>query len=568
MKTSTQSSRGLLIFGLFWTAFSSLFLVIGLKLAYDAVHRSAWDEVDCTVSHLEIKADRNASPPFQPAVSYSYRWQGATHTGNRVWASKKGEDDYEDLGELIAQHQHGKLTRCHVNPDDPSESVLITGTGDIWGGLAFALFGAGFVAIGIGLIIVSRKQKNKERSALSSKKKNGDAPKAILIPFFSVFAIVGLGVFAGVIVPQWMKYTDAKSWKATPAKVIWSRVESHSSDDGTTYSVDIFYQYQFQGKPYKSNTTGLMSGSSSGRAGKQKKVDQHPAGKSITCYVNPDRPWQAIIDRDLGWWVLFALFPLPFIAVGVGGLWHTLRKRSHARKKSDDYLNDLRSRPSSHQHSASGSDDFHHSAQKDFSPGSGRVKWFIGSIAIGIFWNGITSVFVWQAIKSWQSNNPEWFLILFITPFVLIGIGLIGNIIYRLLALFNPAPRINLTPGNITLGQPAKLKWNVGAGSHRMNHFAIYLVGEEEAQYRRGTNTVTDTRLFYQHALIDTQDPRKSISGSATIDLPTQSGKIMPSWKSSHNRIKWSLHVKGDIAIWPDVSDRYEVTVLAAHITH
>ena len=274
MSKSIQSSRGLLIFGLVWTAFSSIFLVIGVKSGLDAINRSTWEETDCTVSRFEIKADRNSTPPFQPAVSYSYTWQGTIHTGNRVWADKKGENDYEDLGELVAQYHNGALTRCHVNPDNPAESVLITGPGDLWGGLAFALFGAGFVAIGIGMIVFSRKQKNKESSALSSQKKNKDAPKAILIPFFTVFALAGIGILAGVIIPQWIKYNDAKSWQETPAKVIWSRVESHSDDDGTTYSVDIFYSYSFEGKPYKSNTTGLMSGNSSGRAGKQKKVDK------------------------------------------------------------------------------------------------------------------------------------------------------------------------------------------------------------------------------------------------------------------------------------------------------
>ena len=193
VRTSTKSSRGLLLFGLFWTAFSSLFLVIGVKSGLDAINRSTWKETDCNISHFEIKAERNSTPPFQPAVSYSYTWQGAAHTGNRIWADKKGENDYEDLAELAEHYRDGTLSHCHVNPDNPAESVLITGPADLWGGLAFALFGAGFVAIGIGMIIFSRKQKNKESSALSSQKKNKNASKAILIPFFTVFTLAGIG---------------------------------------------------------------------------------------------------------------------------------------------------------------------------------------------------------------------------------------------------------------------------------------------------------------------------------------------------------------------------------------
>ena len=94
----------------------------------------------------------------------------------------------------------------------------------------------------------------------------------------------------------------------------------------------------------------------------------------------------------------------------------------------------------------------------------------------------------------------------------------------------------------------------------RMKRFAIYLVGEEEAQYERGTSTETDTSIFYERALVDTQDPRQTAHGTATAGLPTGT---MPSWNSGNNRIKWSLRVRGKIRFWPNVSDDYKITALA-----
>ena len=47
----------------------------------------------------------------------------------------------------------------------------------------------------------------------------------------------------------------------------------------------------------------------------------NPSGAEITCYVNPRDPHMALIDRGLGWWALMALFPLPFAAIGLGGLY-------------------------------------------------------------------------------------------------------------------------------------------------------------------------------------------------------------------------------------------------------
>ncbi|MCP5536818.1 MAG: DUF3592 domain-containing protein [Akkermansiaceae bacterium] len=572
MSKTIKSARGLLVFGLFWTAFSSIFLIIGLKTGYDALNRAAWPETPCEVTSFEVVANPNTDPAFQPSILYTYQWEGVTHTGDRVWADQTGENDYEDLAGLIEQHRDGKLKSCHVNPESPGESVLLAGSGDAWGGLVFAIFGASFVAIGIGMIIFSRKQKKNESSALSSQKSSGDAPRAIMIPFFSAFGLAGLGVLVFAVIPQWIKYTDAKGWRETPAEVIWSRIQSHSDDDGTTYSVDIFYGYEFGGKQYKSNTIGLMSGSSSGRDSKQEKVNQHPKGKKITCYVNPDKPWQALLERDLGWWALFALFPIPFIGVGVGGLWWMLRKKPQVKNRGLSHsANTLLARNNSFDSLRQTPDsvaDSPVSARRTFSPGGKRIGWFFGAIAFALFWNGITSVFVWQAVKAWQRGNPEWFLTIFITPFVLIGLGFIGHVFYRFLALFNPSPKLTLTPGDITLGEPAKLAWRLSGGSHRLTRFAIYLVGEEEAKYQRGTDTVTETEVFYEQALIDTPDPRKSISGAAEIRLDTGTMPIMPTWKSKHNRIKWSVHVKGEISVWPDVSDKYDIKVRPSDIAN
>jgi len=507
-KKKAISAGGGLFFGIIWTAFSSLFFFFGAKMVYDAANRAGWPQVPCSISSFEIKDAANQDPPFQPVVSYTYQWQEESHVGDKVWAKKKGEDEYEDLAELNEQYQMGEPTHCYVNPDSPDEAVLIASSSDIWGGLIFAIVGGSFVAIGIGIILSSRWKKRQENAPISSKKSNNDeAPKAIMIPFFSVFALAGLGILFFVIVPKGKKYNDAQGWVETPAKVVWSRVRSHSSDDGTTYSVDIFYRYQFNGKEYRSNTSDLFSGSSSGRSSKQKKVKEHPRGKEMTCYVNPAQPWQALLERDLGWSALFALFPLPFIAIGLGGLWWTIRKRAAVQKNKPirGSSNALRPKTSSLRHSSTSADVYHRGSHrsivgdqggKTFSPGGKRIKTLLGSLLFALFWNGITSVFVTIAVKSWLSGNPEWFLILFITPFVLIGIAMIAYTFYQFLALFNPAPKLTLESSEITLNQATKLQWLTPGRADRLSRFSLYLVGEESAEYRRGTDTVTDTQVF------------------------------------------------------------------------
>ena len=277
-----------------------------------------WDEVPCVVEKFEIIADRKKDEAFRPNVVFTFVYNGRDREGTKLWREKEGVEDYEELAELREKHWSNLESTCRVNPDDPGEAILILDRNSVWGGLAFAAFGGGFVLVGIGLIISARN--GKKASKATTTRKNEELGGVLGCGFFGIFAVAGLGIMFGVVVPQAVTYVSMKSWVETPGEVIWSRVKSHSGDDGTTYSVDVFYKYEFDGQEFRSNTWNVMSGSSSGRGAKQKVVKAHPRGREIVCYVNPDKPWRAVVNRKLGWSVLFALFPLPFIAVGVGGL--------------------------------------------------------------------------------------------------------------------------------------------------------------------------------------------------------------------------------------------------------
>lgn len=554
--SSTGGKFFLIIFGLVWTAFSSIFVVLGVKSALSDAERSSWPTAACEVERFKIKSKRGLDPSFQPAIKYSYSWKDTEYTGTKVWRDKEGEDDYHDLSELIDLAHDGKITECHINPENPSEAVIYPTDDSSWSGVIFAIFGGCFVLVGLGLLTMGIKSFSKKDKALSSKKK-GEGGKLLMIPFFSIFGLAGFAVLFFFVLPMWQKYFDAKAWEETSATVVWSQVRTHDGDDGATYSADIFYKYKHGGRVYKSNNVGLMGGSSSGRSGKQDKVNEYPRGKQITCFVNPDNPHDSLLEREMGWWAAFSLFPLPFIAIGVGGLIFGLKKN---KKKSLSANAKLRE-PSKH----SGASPFRSSHRKQFNPRGKRIGWIFGALLIAAFWNGIISVFLFQAIPTWQKGDPDWFLTLFLTPFVLIGIGMILHVFYRILACFNAAPVLTLEPAEITLGQATQLKWKTLSGEHKLSHFGIYLVGEEEAKYRRGTDTVTDTSIFYEQPLIDTKDPRKVRRGETEILLNSD---LMPSWESSNNAIKWSLRVRGEISLWPDIKDNYEVVVLPTNSQH
>jgi hypothetical protein len=188
----------------------------------------------------------------------------------------------------------------------------------------------------------------------------------------------------------------------------------------------------------------------------------------------------------------------------------------------------------------------------------------LATVFIALFWNGIVSVFVAQVVKGWRSGSPDWFLTVFMIPFVLIGLGLACGTIYYLLALFNPRPRLTLTPGAVPLGGTVRIEWEITGRTDVLQNLRVRLIGSEEATYRRGTSTSTDRSVFANLELADISSRMEMSSGTVTATIP---GHLMHTFASSNNKILWSIHIHGSIGMWPDLKEEFPVTVLPANRT-
>jgi hypothetical protein len=175
-----------------------------------------------------------------------------------------------------------------------------------------------------------------------------------------------------------------------------------------------------------------------------------------------------------------------------------------------------------------------------------------------VFWNGIVSVFVWQAWGGWQRGDPDWFLTLFLIPFVLVGLGAAGSVIYFLLATFNPRPEVTLLDGPPRLGQELRIGWRFSGRTSRIRRLTISLEGREEATYRRGTDTVTDRETFFSRTLVETESRYEIPRGQTSLAVPDDT---MHSFDGGNNKIIWELQVAGEIARWPDVDEGLPVTI-------
>lgn len=545
------------LFFLVFFLMGSFFEVMVAREFLQRIQRYTWEKVPCRIMTSQVDERGPRDRPYSLVVAYAYEYGGKPYQGSVYAAGYRGENSYNKTSRLAAKYPEGRETVCYLNRRQPTEAVLDRGS--LWFGFVL-LFPLIFVGIGlIGIIAMWQKDKPKDKPKPKRASKIGKGGGKAGIVFFGLFALVGLGVLFPTFILPVMRILDARSWTQTPCRVIRSEVRSHSSDDGTTYSVHILYEYEFDSKKHRSDRYTFMGGSSSGYKGKRRVVDSYPAGKQALCWVNPERPHEAVLKRGFTPMMLVGLVPLIFLAVGVGGIFGVLRRRRrklHARDQAT-WLPDAKTQDATIENvyaapAAAGNEPV------VLRPKTARWAKCLGLLIFALFWNGICSILFAEVIEGFREGDPAWGMTLFSIPFALVGLGVIIAVIYQLLAVFNPRIQLQLGLGQIALGQQTSLAWQITGRVERLQAFSITLIGREQARYRRGTKTYTDKKTFHQQELFQTSDALSMAQGQTTLAIPAQS---MHSFKSDNNQVIWSLVVEGDVPRWPDVKDTFEIVV-------
>ena len=141
--------------------------------------------------------------------------------------------------------------------------------------------------------------------------------------FGSLFFLVGLGIFLWGLVAVYQSW-QASDWEPVEATIVQvEQIISHG-DDSTTYGVEGSFSYQYQGVNYQSTQLSFNSGTDNiGHYQMdfyQTLSDHFRHEKTITAYVNPDNPSEAVIDRGVRWGMLGfqSIFLVVFGGVGLG----------------------------------------------------------------------------------------------------------------------------------------------------------------------------------------------------------------------------------------------------------
>ncbi len=556
---SVAGRLGLTLFFLFFFGMGSLFELFLIRGFVQTLGQRAWKKTPCTIISSEVQERGESDSPFAFAVNYRYTHKGQSYTGSKYRRNDQTSGSYSEMQRLVQKYPPGLDALCYVNPKNPGQAVLRRDSLALGLVIPFPLI---FVVIGAGgAFLIWRKPTPKADEPIAAgalrKSRKGKSRYAVAA-LFAVFALVGGALLYPLGIKPIAKTIAAESWIATPCQVLRAEVRNHDSDDGTTYSVYILYQYEFQGQTYKSDRYEFVGGSSSGYQGKARVVEQYQTAANPICYVNPDNPFEAVLKRGFHAKLLLVLFPLFFLLIGVGGLVPALRGKTPT--------NDEQSRPWTAPRRAGASSDLTvlrvtEGGRAVLTPRFSPKAKFIGMTILALLGNGFLALFTWGPVSSLLHGHPNWLGLLFVSPLIAIGVGLIGAAAYHGLAMSNPRPTLELSSSTVPLGGATELRWSFSGRTSRMDELTVTLRGIEQARYSKGTSTYTDRKTFYETELCRTSNPNEIASGQVGFLMPPDT---IHSFEAENNQILWRLDIHGCIRGWPDVKESFPITVTPA----
>jgi hypothetical protein len=370
---------------------------------------------------------------------------------------------------------------------------------------------------------------------------------------------VALGaIFVELTIPELRANRDFVEHRA---RLIDKRLDEQPASDGTEYAPRFRLQFTVDERSYlpwaSHDVTDLHTRD---RERSETLLAKFDVGKEYPCWYDPRNPERVVLARGYRWFSwLMLIVPVPFIAVGFGGLswviWNwgksterraVLTQESNRREQIEmtGHAPPFPSVPSP------GDVTDSPGTTLAFRLPTAEPGWnLLGLFLLGIVWNSIVAIFVWMAIEGYRRGSPDWFLALMVAPFTVAGAGLVVLFIRQLLMAGKVGPTIvEISEHPLHPGGKYELFIDQ-SGKHGVERFRVMLVCEEEATYRQGTDARTATRRVYEHEIYCREalagQPGPGLQMRADLEIPSCA---MHSFRSEHNKVCWKLIVSGELA--------------------
>lgn len=406
---------------------------------------------------------------------------------------------------------------------------------------------------------------------VSTEDESPKAGRGCIVVFGTIFLIAGLAFLFGTLIYPIIRTQSSGDWQKTPCTITHSKVDVSSDSDGTSYRPKVEFEYTIDGKAFLGDSYDFTA---LNRPKKrcQEIVSSYPPDMQTTCFVNPDDPGDAVIVRshDFSW--LGTIMSLVIAAIGLGIVLLALfynpkpsKSISGSAQVPTRGITPALGLAASEQASSATAGSRHPGDIEDqawdepqkLKAQHGRLSAFLVVLAMAIFWNGIVSVFIYMMIREGFDGFNLVFG-LFLIPFALVGLLLIGTVFQKFGGLFNPKVELALTTGAVKRGESVDIAWQLEGRTSALRSLSIKVEGEESATYRRGTDTITDTNVFCTIEVAEVQSVEDIEFGSRTVTIPVDT---MHTFRGDRNRVSWRIVLHGDIPSWADIKESYEFRV-------
>lgn len=106
-------------------------------------------------------------------------------------------------------------------------------------------------------------------------------------------------------------------WNATDGVILESGVDTSSDGDGgTTYCLWVNYQYTYDNETFDGDIVSFSKDNSC-NSWSENADEDYPAGKEITVYINPDNPYDAVLETGFSGVDFTVCCILPFPLIGI-----------------------------------------------------------------------------------------------------------------------------------------------------------------------------------------------------------------------------------------------------------
>ena len=394
--------------------------------------------------------------------------------------------------------------------------------------------------------------------------------------FFAALLLLGCGGAVAfvrlLVVPEWRVNHQ---YEKQTCEVVEKRTDEKIGADGTVYPAGLKIEHQIGVETYRPWVYDLGVAHGDEEDGKIALLERYSVGGRYTCWYDPGNPNVVVLQRGYSWWLwLVGLVPVSFIVIGVGGCVYTVlhwgksaeRRSAIAQRvrRRDPFGANGKSRPQ-YPNVPTG-------AEVTNSPGT-KLKfrlpigqssgWKLFTLAmVCLTWNGVVAVFVAMTVGQYLAGNLPWLTTAFVVPFALAGIALIVVFFRQLLVTTGVGPTtVEISDHPLHPGERCRLLVSQ-SGRLKFNSLKVMLVCEEEATYRQGTNTRTETWEVHRQEVSHHEHfrVRRGLPFEDECELAMPVG-AMHSFKAEHNEINWKVVVQGDADGWPDYERSFSLIV-------